>query len=179
MFGRVTAITRQLSTRRATQNSLITRGLEEFFEGGERLPKKPEQTGRAWAASELRLKSWEDLHKLWYVVLKERNILASQTEEANRLGVHQEAFRNKGRIVKCKKTMARIKTVLNERKIAWEKAQKIAADPSKKVLEKPSETSGTGTGAGTGTSAAEAKGPLTSSDPASVAPETTSTATTT
>ncbi|KAJ2092630.1 54S ribosomal protein L4 mitochondrial [Coemansia sp. RSA 986] len=133
MLGRFTVITRPLSTRRVTQSSLISRGFEEFFQGGERLPKAHEQTGRAWAASELRQKSWEDLHRLWYLVLKERNVLASQTEEANRLGIHSEVFTNKSRIIKCKKSMARIKTVLNERRLAWEEAQKLLAKQNKQT----------------------------------------------
>ncbi|KAJ2848763.1 54S ribosomal protein L4 mitochondrial [Coemansia erecta] len=133
MLGQLTVLARPLSTRRAMQSGLISRGFEEFFQGGERLPKVHQQTGRAWAASELRQKSWEDLHKLWYLVLKERNVLASQNEEAKRLGVHAEAFTNKSRVIKCKKTMARIKTVLNERRLAWEEAQKLSAKQKKRA----------------------------------------------
>ncbi|KAJ1965994.1 54S ribosomal protein L4 mitochondrial [Dipsacomyces acuminosporus] len=125
MFGQLGSISRQLTTKRVSQSGFIGRGLEEFFEKGQRLPKNREQTGRAWSASELRQKSWEDLQKLWYIILKERNVLASQVEETKRLGIPGQFFSNKSRIIKCKKSMARIKTVLNERRIAWEVANSV------------------------------------------------------
>ncbi len=44
-------------------------------------------SGRAWNAFELRRKSFKDLHTLWYIVLRERNLLASQRAEAKRLEI--------------------------------------------------------------------------------------------
>lgn len=61
--------------------------------------------GRAWRASELRVKSFDDLHKLWYVLLKERNVLAAQKEEARRFHISKQYFSNKGRQVKVSKTI--------------------------------------------------------------------------
>ncbi|KAI8334764.1 mitochondrial 39-S ribosomal protein L47 (MRP-L47)-domain-containing protein [Chlamydoabsidia padenii] len=104
-----------------TTSSPSTGGLYQFFENGEALPKRT-WTGRAWKASELRLKSFDDLHKLWYVLLKERNLLATQREEAKRLKVHRLVWTNTGRVKKCQKSMARIKFVLNERQRAYESA---------------------------------------------------------
>lgn len=46
--------------------------------------------GRAWEASELRLKSFSDLHTLWYIVVREQNLLATQREEARRMGVKED-----------------------------------------------------------------------------------------
>lgn len=46
---------------------------------------------RSWLASELRLKSSKDLHTLWYVLLMERNRLATAWEELHRVGARQAA----------------------------------------------------------------------------------------
>lgn len=60
----------------------------------------------------MRLKSFEDLHSLWYVLLKERNLLATQELEARRLNQTWYGYQ---RDYKCRLSMARIKTVLTER----------------------------------------------------------------
>lgn len=74
--------------------------------------------GRAWNASELRLKSFDDLHKLWWTVIKECNVLYTQKDEARRRNVR---FINSDRLTKCRQSLARIKTVLTER----QKSQKL------------------------------------------------------
>jgi Mitochondrial 39-S ribosomal protein L47 (MRP-L47) len=44
--------------------------LSEFFEEESARGEQKVRVGRAWKKDELRLKSSEDLHKLWYILLK-------------------------------------------------------------------------------------------------------------
>ena len=92
-------------------------GLNAFLDPIRFLPEdkqKDEVSGREWEARELRLKSFEDLHGLWYVLLKEKNML--QTEKyvarANRV-----RMRSAQRIGQVRRSMAKIKLVLSERAI--------------------------------------------------------------
>ncbi|ETW81545.1 hypothetical protein HETIRDRAFT_317294 [Heterobasidion irregulare TC 32-1] len=88
------------------------------------------KTGRSWTAAELRRKSFRDLHTLWYVLLRERNLLATQSEELRRMGVSRSgaAAPSGTREYQCRKSMARIKYVINERRLAYEGAVAIFAE---------------------------------------------------
>ncbi|XP_069881943.1 large ribosomal subunit protein uL29m [Dipodomys merriami] len=64
--------------------TLSTRGLEEFFDDPKNWGEQKVKSGAAWTCQQLRNKSNEDLHKLWYVLLKERNMLLTLEQEAKR-----------------------------------------------------------------------------------------------
>ncbi|URD89915.1 dof zinc finger protein [Musa troglodytarum] len=90
--------------------------LEEFFEvDRDTDEEKPVIYGCSWKACELRLKSWDDLQKLWCVLLKEKNMLMTQSQM---LHAQNLRFPNPERIPKVRKSTCRIKHVLTERAIA-------------------------------------------------------------
>ena len=110
-------------------------GFEEFAE-----VKKPNElvtTGRAWTVADVRRKvrqagaptttcccrssipssffqSFDDLHKLWFVLYKECNLLLSEREKARR-NVRPVLAVDEQRYTKVKRSMAAIKQVLGER----------------------------------------------------------------
>ncbi|CAL1713128.1 unnamed protein product [Somion occarium] len=94
------------------------------------------EPGRSWSAAELRRKSFQDLHTLWYVLLRERNLWATQREEGRRLSIGIHALRGSTRSHVVRKSMARIKYILNERRLAYEGALKLHAEKREKILAK-------------------------------------------
>lgn len=63
-------------------------GLWGFFaEKGKLIntPKEDQAHGRAWQVEELRKKSWDDLHALWWACCRERNMIATANAERSRL----------------------------------------------------------------------------------------------
>nr|XP_016503845.1 PREDICTED: 54S ribosomal protein L4, mitochondrial-like [Nicotiana tabacum] len=71
LFGRtlLAAAKSESSAAAATSaaTTKVTNPLEQFFEVDRMThDDKPVVYGRSWKASELRLKSWDDLQKLWY-----------------------------------------------------------------------------------------------------------------
>jgi large subunit ribosomal protein L47 len=63
-------------------------GLWQFFHSKDKPMNTPEEDadhGREWSVEELRHKSWEDLHSLWWLCCKERNRIATEEFERQRL----------------------------------------------------------------------------------------------
>eukprot|EP01041_Mallomonas_annulata_P005332 gene5332-10661_t len=102
----------QLATFHCTP---ISRGIEEFFDPKKLKPTDVIITGRSWTAADLRRKSFDDLHKLWYVLYKERNLLLTAKEKARR-SLRPISAAEEARYMKVKRSMGAMKLVLAERK---------------------------------------------------------------
>ncbi|CAH0476952.1 unnamed protein product [Peronospora belbahrii] len=132
---------------RVNAGQTVRRGLEDFFPvqklAGEsaktnNLTQVPASVGSKqvtvggdWKAWMLREKSTKDLHKLWFVLLKERNALLTELQHCRAKNL---VMSNPSRRTKVKKSMARIKLVLHERSQIYR-----ANQDKKKASEKISE----------------------------------------
>ncbi|GAA5874968.1 hypothetical protein JCM16303_004963 [Sporobolomyces ruberrimus] len=103
--------------------------LWKFFHNKESLEvpdKRKDYSSRSWTSFELRRKSFEELHALWYVLLRERNVLLTQREEARRLRVDLVGFTAvPEKLRMCQKSMARVKQTISERRHAALEAAEI------------------------------------------------------
>jgi large subunit ribosomal protein L47 len=82
-------------TMRSKVNVDPDHGLWEFFHSKEKPMNTPEEDsehGRSWSVEELRHKSWEDLHALWWACCKERNRIATENYERERLKAGYGSF---------------------------------------------------------------------------------------
>lgn len=105
-----------------------------------------DMSSRPWSIPELRRKSFDDLHSLWYTCLKERNILARENHLLkNSVEGHQGQYEELAE--KIRTTMWRIRHVLSERDWAFKIAKEefatekeaFIAEFEKEFLETPQE----------------------------------------
>lgn len=71
------------------------------------------RNGRSWRTGELRIKSYQDLHRLWFILLKERNVLLTEKAWCKTNRMHWE--NGASNLYKVKRSMQRIKGVIGER----------------------------------------------------------------
>ena len=87
--------------------------LDAFRDPVDRQTRMQESVGRQWSVKELRRKSYEDLHRLWYILYKEKNMLLTEQQLSRR---RQLIFPQPERFQKVQKSMGAIRQVLGERK---------------------------------------------------------------
>lgn len=109
-MGDFTRVTKGLHT------SCHLRSLNEFLDDPKNYGEKMVRSGRHWHMDELRLKSNSDLHKLWFVLYKERNMLYTMREAS---AEENEVFPSPERIDKIEQSMANLENVVRERNKAY------------------------------------------------------------
>ncbi|CDR37523.1 CYFA0S01e11452g1_1 [Cyberlindnera fabianii] len=93
-----------------------------------------DSAGRPWTVPELRRKSFDDLHSLWYSCLKERNVLAREIQVLlPETGQPDQQFLAASDRVR--ETMWRIRHVLSERAHAQDAAREIAETEEESLVE--------------------------------------------
>ena len=97
-------------------NESVNKKLMEFFDVKKNWGENEVKHGRSWTLSELRIKSNQDLHKLWFILLKEQNMLLTMEEHAKE---EHRLFPSAERVDKVKESMKNIEEVVRERNRAY------------------------------------------------------------
>lgn len=99
--------------------------------------RKPEELpddAREWTMPELRRKSFEDLHKIWWLTLRERNVLLREIRLASSIDYsYTQAHEDLDK--KLLLTQKRIKQTLLERQVAYERVQLFTEEQTKYLQE--------------------------------------------
>lgn len=115
-FRLSSAVQFQGSGARCLSSTGVRSDLMEFFDSSDNWGAKKVRVGRHWLKDELRLKSNEDLHKLWYVLLKERNMLLTMIQAYED---ECEIMPNEERLDKVDESMSNLEEVARERNRAY------------------------------------------------------------
>ncbi|XP_041378068.1 39S ribosomal protein L47, mitochondrial-like [Gigantopelta aegis] len=116
----------------AFSTSARRENLSQFFDDKENWGEETIKCGRPWHLDELRIKSNEDLHKLWYVLLKERNMLMTMEAEYTR---QCELFPSPERVDKVEESMENILAIVDERNEAFSMLETGKSNkPEKRVV---------------------------------------------
>jgi len=97
-------------------NESVNKKLLEFFDTKKNWGENDIKHGRSWSLPELRIKSNQDLHKLWFILLKENNMLLTMEEQAKE---EHRLFPSPERIDKVKQSMENLESVVRERNRAY------------------------------------------------------------
>lgn len=97
-------------------NEDVNKKLMEFFDDKKNWNENEVKHGRSWALPELRIKSNQDLHKIWYVLLKERNMLKTMEHDYKRAW---RFWASPERIDCVEESMKNLETVVRERNQAY------------------------------------------------------------
>lgn len=92
--------------------------------------------GRPWNVQELRRKSFEDLHTIWYSCVKERNILERESRIYSTLDGSNQSNPFAISSANVRDTMWRIRQVLAERQRGWENGLKDFQKGSEGIFER-------------------------------------------
>uniref|UniRef100_A0A0N5AQW8 Large ribosomal subunit protein uL29m n=1 Tax=Syphacia muris TaxID=451379 RepID=A0A0N5AQW8_9BILA len=126
----------QVANKRCFSNTLLNNFFDEEENWGKSELRPIKRPGRAWTEDELRLKSNTDLHKLWFVLLKERNMLLTMKAAYDK---RMMSLPNPERLFHVKQayifSMKNLESVVHERNDAYFRLETgVGADPPERTV---------------------------------------------